>query len=577
MSLSGTANNVQPNKEWRLGELGDVVRRTEIQGEQISSIEELLDFLKSSERDDAYASRLLTAVEGALKNIQQRGLNSQAVVAVESMRPNTIPTAIQNCMTSNFSNVYKQETTMALESYAQYGRWGILLLLIGVVLKVLDWIVNKGSPAQGAQDLSSQVDDYISKMNSNMAAASGSTDKIAEQQKSVELIKQLNSLTVKASALTIKLVGGSNSKEVLTAAQLLDSLVSEHKLDKVIDTLSAIKGGPIFSGLFKRVYSRDVSAKDVPREAVRTLLGFGLASTIYSPTVIDSMMKSLPKQMIKAGIRLPAAITTARFEKTLGAISSVTDNLTKCTDELSKLQTRSDSPAINDREVVSFVHGILSVIEQLDMAVTAQAVSIVGRPLGPTDYYQSVGFISKPSETEDLVGYVTDDVQEGHMVYSWMTGHSYLSTMSLDTLEQDGRLNDDDYKRLLGIFQFMLPDNVDQNKGNVGAYKTLLSKFEKLKKEVEALAKKDGMSKTRSPAMDEVSKQITRQLKTAGRPGELQRNRFIANLDENDTADVYAAFKSILRLVRDMLKTGAALQQSVDRHNKSPYVAAKEK
>ena len=123
----------------------------------------------------------------------------------------------------------------------------------------------------------------------------------------------------------------------------------------------------------------------------------------------------------------------------------------------------------------------------------------------------------------------------------------------------------------------MLPDNVDQNKGNVGAYKTLLSKFEKLKKEVEALAKKDGMSKTRSPAMDEVSKQITRQLKTAGRPGELQRNRFIANLDENDTADVYAAFKSILRLVRDMLKTGAALQQSVDRHNKSPYVAAKEK
>lgn len=572
--ITGTANNVKPPKEWGLGELGDVVRRTEASGEDISTIDELLDFLKSSERDEAYATRLLAAVEAALKQVSRHGLNNQAVVAVESVRPNTIPHAIQNCMTSNFSNVHKKETVMALESYAQYGRWGVCLLLIAVVLKVLDWIINKGGPQKGAVSINDQVDDYISKMNDNLAAASGTNEKVANQMQAIELLKGMKSVTVANSALALKITGGSYPDGVINAAQLLDNLVQENKLESVIDTISALKGGPIFTGLLERVQKRDVSVNEVPREAVRTLLGIGIANTIYAPSVMNSMMEALPPAMIKAGIRLPSSATNARFSRSLNSVSNNTEKLTHCVEELTKLQDRQDKIAINDRDVTTFVADVLTTVEQIDLAVANQAVPMSAGPLRPNDYYPAVGFVSTARAAENLIGYVTDEEVEGHMVYSWITGGCYLSTLSLDQMENDGLLKPDDYKRLMAVFQFMVPDNVDANKGDVSAYKTLLGKFNNLKKKVEVIAKKDGASKSRSPSMDEINDQLTRRVATAGRPGEPQRSRFIASMGQSESVDVIVAIKSVLRLSRDMLKTGAVLQQSIDRHNNSPYVKA---
>lgn len=577
MSTTGAAmghhHNAPWNVKWKLGDMGEVLRHRAEEGENVSSIDDLMSFLKDTKDDEKHAESLLTALENALTNVRANGLNQQTVVAVESLRPNTVPTAIQRCMTSNFSNVHKHETVAALESYAEYGRWGIILLLIAVAIKVLNWVVNKGDVPGGGRDFEAETNSYIQAMNERLAGQSGTREKIQSQIDDVAILQGLKSVTVAASALEAKDKNNSKSKELATAATLLDALIAETNMDGVITALSVARNKkPIFTTMFKRIVDGDIRSADVPVEAVRALLDTGLANTIYAPSVVSKVMGAWPKALQQAGIRLPASETQKRFSMTIKNLANQTDNLARSADSLGRIQAMTGPVSMNDREVVTFLETFIEAVETTDICVNGVVYNAAGGNMKPAEYIGHVGILTKPDTANNLYGYETDSNAEGHMVYSWMTGHSYLSAPCLDGMLNDGKLNNNDMKAIMASFQYMLPDNVDENKGNISQYRALLQKFEGLKKKVEEMAKKDSKLKTQGPGIKEVNAQLQRRLVGAGTAGHGQYNRFMANTDEEGNASVYGAFKSVLRITRDMLKCGAVIQQSVDRHNKSPFV-----
>lgn len=576
MSTTGAAmghhHNAPWNVKWKLGKMGDVLRRHATEGEGVDTIDELMGFLKSTDKDEAYAQRIIDAVEEALVGIRKNGLNQQTVLAVESLRPDTVPNAIQRCMTSNFSNVHKQETVAALESYSDYGRWGIILLLIAVAIKVLDWVINKGSVPGGGRDFEAETASYIQAMNERMAGQSGAREKIQGQIDDVAILSGLKSVTVSASALEAKDKNNSKSKELATAAKLLDTMIADANMDAVITALSVARGKkPIFTTMFKRIVDGDIRSSDVPVEAVRAILDTGLASTIYAPSVVAKVMGAWPKALQQAGIRLPSSETQKRFSMTMKNVGNQTESLARSAEALGRIQAMTTAPSMNDREVTEFLETFVSAVETTDICVSGVVYNATGT-MAPREYIGHVGMLSKPEQAKNLYGYDVDSNAEGHMVYSWMTGQSYLSAISLDGMLNEGKLNDSDMKAILASFQYMLPDAVDKNKGDISQYRALLQKFENLKKKVEEMAKKDSKLKTQAPGIKEVNAQLQRRLVGAGTQGNSQYNRFMANTDAEGNANVYGAFKSILRITRDMLKCGAVIQQSVERHNKSPFV-----
>lgn len=562
--LTGTANNILPPAEWRLGELGDVTRRTEAAGEDIKSIDDLLDYLKQSERDDAYATRLLNAVNLALKHVQHRGLNKQQVVAVEALRPNTIPTAIQNCMTSNFSNVHKQETVMALESYAQYGRWGVLLLLIAVVLKVLSWIINKGSPQGSGADLESRVESYMESKGEDLGK---------DYEGSLAGLNDLKNTSIIISSDDAKgKIKKGNEKNFGTAAMQLDALVSECKLNDVLITLSMLKNKGIYADLLERVGTGDLEVRGVQREAVRVILAAGLARTIYAPTVIDSIMRALPTEFVRAGIRLPSTACMKRFSVTVKNMTPLIADMQKAASGLKKFLDPSAKADKFDSSLSGLVEDVVHAVGEASTLFISQASEIQGRGQPNPNYYHVTGFISTPEAADMLIGYETEERNSSPSVYSWMRKGCFLSVEVLDEMEKDGRLKDDDYKKLLAIFQFMTVDKVDNNKVDISPYKSLLSQFEKLETEVKAMATKDGASKTRSPAIDTANDLLVDRFKLS--KSHSSTSAFMAYTDGEDNMDIYKAFSSVLRLCRDLLKSGGTLQQAIEAHNASPYVKA---
>ncbi|EDD7891601.1 hypothetical protein BXK49_24905, partial [Salmonella enterica subsp. enterica serovar Enteritidis] len=177
--MTGTTGLVS-NPRYRLGELGELARQqAQI---DVNSAQEVVDFLKKTDLVANHNLKVLEALEDVIAEIRNYGMNTDTFIAVESIRPGTIPQAVRNVLTSNYSRTHREETVVALESYAQVGKYGILLLLVGAVIKILSWIVGNASAAAGGSG--SEGDDYKSDAEGRVEGAELGDNSILESLKS---------------------------------------------------------------------------------------------------------------------------------------------------------------------------------------------------------------------------------------------------------------------------------------------------------------------------------------------------------------------------------------------------------
>jgi len=146
-SMTGPAGTVNVHPKWRLGEIGALLKdRME---EKVDSVDQLSLYMQRNDADLVYGARLMTQIEAVIEQVKRQGLSRDQAVAVESIRPGTIPTNVQRLLTSNYSRTHQKETLVALESWAKAGRMGLIVLAITALLKVVSWIIENGKPFGG--------------------------------------------------------------------------------------------------------------------------------------------------------------------------------------------------------------------------------------------------------------------------------------------------------------------------------------------------------------------------------------------------------------------------------------------
>ena len=138
MSMEMTANIAQP--QWKLDELPTIIEQR--MEERIDSVSQLNLYMQRNEADLIYGSRIIAQIEAILREVRKAGLNRDVAVATESLRPGTIPKAVQSILTSNYSRTHQKETVIALESYANFGKISLIVMVMMGIMKILNWIIS---------------------------------------------------------------------------------------------------------------------------------------------------------------------------------------------------------------------------------------------------------------------------------------------------------------------------------------------------------------------------------------------------------------------------------------------------
>ncbi|MGL4678921.1 MAG: hypothetical protein ACRCWC_06020, partial [Plesiomonas shigelloides] len=160
---------VSPAPQWRLGEIGQVL--ADRMGRKIDSVSELNLYMQQNDADLLYGSRLLAQIDSLKREIETYGLNRDVAVAVESTRPGTIPKSVQGMLTSNYSGTYRKEALVALESWGNIGKAGLITLAILGIMKIISWIVSSGNgykPATAVTASSAKISSYREKVSSKL-------------------------------------------------------------------------------------------------------------------------------------------------------------------------------------------------------------------------------------------------------------------------------------------------------------------------------------------------------------------------------------------------------------------------
>lgn len=129
------------------GEIGEVLRSR--MAERIDSVNQLNLYMQRNEADLIYGSRLILQIDAILDEVRRAGLSKDVAVAVESSRPGTIPEAVRKILTSNYTRTHQKETIVALESWANAGKVGLVVLIMTAIIKIIGWIISNGNGFAG--------------------------------------------------------------------------------------------------------------------------------------------------------------------------------------------------------------------------------------------------------------------------------------------------------------------------------------------------------------------------------------------------------------------------------------------
>lgn len=291
MSMEMTGNATHP--KWRLGEIGEVLRSR--MAERIDSVNQLNLYMQRNEADLIYGSRLILQIDAILDEVRRAGLSKDVAVAVESSRPGTIPEAVRKILTSNYTRTHQKETIVALESWANAGKVGLVVLIMTAIIKIIGWIISNGNGFAGNGELDGEG--YAEKVGEKAESFSQSENTIIGQLK----ISAVKDAYIEAS----KGLKGRDLENLNLAIAMADEVFTNMNAEEYLNDLSSALGRSPFTELFKGYTKKRQSSQQVIHDLLDTLLQHNVTYGIYPIEVGKKAWQALPKSAREAGVRIP--------------------------------------------------------------------------------------------------------------------------------------------------------------------------------------------------------------------------------------------------------------------------------
>lgn len=291
MSMEMTGNATHP--KWRLGEIGDVLRSR--MAERIDSVNQLNLYMQRNEADLIYGSRLILQIDAILDEVRRAGLSKDVAVAVESSRPGTIPEAVRKILTSNYTRTHQKETIVALESWANAGKVGLVVLIMTAIIKIIGWIISNGNGFAGNGEFDGEG--YAEKVGEKAESFSQTENTIIGQLK----ISAVKDAYIEAS----KGLKGRDLENLNLAIAMADEVFTNMNAEEYLNDLSSALGRSPFTELFKGYTKKRQSSQQVIHDLLDTLLQHNVTYGIYPIEVGKKAWQALPKSAREAGVRIP--------------------------------------------------------------------------------------------------------------------------------------------------------------------------------------------------------------------------------------------------------------------------------
>ncbi|ENO8895709.1 hypothetical protein ACCF11_004092 [Salmonella enterica] len=286
-----TGNATHP--KWRLGEIGEVLRSR--MAERIDSVNQLNLYMQRNEADLIYGSRLILQIDAILDEVRRAGLSKDVAVAVESSRPGTIPEAVRKILTSNYTRTHQKETIVALESWANAGKVGLVVLIMTAIIKIIGWIISNGNGFAGNGEFDGEG--YAEKVGEKAESFSQTENTIIGQLK----ISAVKDAYIEAS----KGLKGRDLENLNLAIAMADEVFTNMNAEEYLNDLSSALGRSPFTELFKGYTKKRQSSQQVIHDLLDTLLQHNVTYGIYPIEVGKKAWQALPKSAREAGVRIP--------------------------------------------------------------------------------------------------------------------------------------------------------------------------------------------------------------------------------------------------------------------------------
>lgn len=565
--MTGTTGLVS-NPRYRLGELGELARQqAQI---DVNSTQEVVDFLKKTDLVANHNLKVLEALEDVIAEIRNYGMNTDTFIAVESIRPGTIPQAVRNVLTSNYSRTHREETVVALESYAQVGKYGILLLLVGAVIKILSWIVGNASAAAGGSG--SEGDDYKSDAEGRVEGAELGDNSILES---------LKSSSVRDAYVTVfpQAKDDKSKKALNDVAAILDARVHDVQGENYFNDLSAAAtGGKSFFGpILKKAADGDISQREATLELITQIVATGAPSAIFNDRAAQSAWAVLPKGAKECGVRYATGSLFKRYANNLNNLNGDADKLTKTIEKV--VSNLLSNAASDEREAANLA---LDFVQEVS-TISAVVFSMLerdgsGNPTMSTEL-SSVGFRIKPDFAKKLIGYTEATGTTGSYEFRYVTSSAFMCTELLTDLVKDSGISDTDHPALLRSLVMLGPSELESNpRTDIEKYSALQKRFQSLYDQIDTLGKKFTKASKNPPLFtkfeENIFDMISKNKQTAAIGKDTGLYEVGAASDEPGSS-FFKGTKAVLAVCRDFAKVGGALTKVVDRHNKCPWTKMK--
>lgn len=554
MSMEMTGN--VPHPQWRLGEIGEVVRsRME---ERIDSVSQLNLYMQRNEADLIYGSRLLMQIEAILHEVRRSGLSRDLAVAVESTRPGTISPVVRSILTSNFTKTGQNETVVALESWANAGKIGLIILALTSVIKLLGWIMEKGSgfAGDGGRDEGEYKEGVDNKAES--FKVDGTT-----------VLDQLNITAIKDAYMeAAKGLKGRALENLNLAVTLADEVFTNMKAEEYLNALSNAQKRSPFINLFKGYSERRQSQQSVIHDLLDTLLQLNVTSGVYPHQTAEKAFQGLPPTVRKAGVKIPNELNYKQASNVVGELSGYFGNLQKAFHEIS-------DPSLLDayqKGGKAQVEGIGQLFGQALQTLNTTLSSSISDGAGKGFTSSSFSVVAiKPEQERDLVGYNVYDNLGSQRKLAVATGTAFLSAACLEELRQNVKLSVGDEREILAVVVTLGKTGFTTNTydTNLNKYSVLNKAVEQALKELEAWQKQ--MKNSDGGFVKYISDVITNELKR--NPSGLRTSgRELSMTYMDGDGDFFEALKANITLVKRLCEGVGSLQVVLSRAKLNPLV-----
>jgi len=555
MSMEMTGNNIDP--QWQLGEIGDVVRsRLE---ERVSSVSQLTLYMQRNEADLIYGSRLLMQIEAILHEVRRSGLSRDLAVAVESTRPGTISPVTRSILTSNFTKTGQKETVVALESWANAGKIGLIILALSSLIKILGWIMEKGSGFAG--DAGADGGEYKEKVDGKVESF---------QVDGTTVLDQLNITVIKDAYMeAAKGLKGRALENLNLSVTLADEVLSNMKAEEYLNALANAQKGSPFTKLFKGYTDRRQSQQSVIHDLLDTLLQLNVTSGVYPHQAAEKAFQGLPPTVRKAGVKLPNDLNYKQASNVIGELTGYFANLQKVFHALSdpSIQQAYEKGAKGQGlDDIGTLFG--QALQTLNGTISSSISDGAGRGFNSASF--PVVAI-KPDQERDLVGYNIYDNLGSQRKVAVATASAYLNASCLEEMRQKLNLSVGDERELLAVVVSLGKTGFTTNTydTNLNKYSTLNKAVEQTIKEVEAWQKQ--LKNSDGGFIKYISDLVTTELKR--NPNGLRTNgRELSMTYMDGDGDFFDALKANLTLVKRLCEGVASLQIVLQRSKLNPLV-----